>query len=75
MQHSESACMRLFVPMHALDGEESWVFTRTDLAVVLAAVYLISYSDFLTGFHEPFWRLIDVTLVWKISGATQPLCS
>ena len=37
---------------HVLDMEESWVFANTAL-VIWTAVFLTSYSDYLTGFYEP----------------------
>ena len=36
-----------------LGREGSWVFASTALVVVWTAMYLTSYSDYLTGFHEP----------------------
>ena len=36
-----------------LDGEGSMVVASTALVVVRTAVYLIGYSDCLTGFREP----------------------
>ena len=35
------------------DGEGSWVFASTALAVIQMAMYLTGHSDYLTGFHEP----------------------
>ena len=36
-----------------LGGEWNRVFASTALVVVWMAMYLTSYSDYLTGFHEP----------------------
>ena len=36
-----------------LGGEGSWMFASTALVVVWMAMYLTSYCDYLTGFHEP----------------------
>ena len=47
-----------------LGGEWNWVFTSTALVVVWMAMYLTSYTDCLTGFHEPLsppYSIIDVT--------------
>ena len=43
----------VFVCVYVLGREWSWVFASTALVVVWTAIYLTSYSDYLTGFHEP----------------------
>ena len=56
--------------MHAcvcvLDWAGSWVFASTALLVAWTAMYLTSYSDYLTCFHDPLLPpYLDLTLVGK----------
>ena len=45
------ACMCVYVCV--LGGEWNRVFASTALVVVWMAMYLTSYSDYVTGFHTP----------------------
>ena len=46
--------MGVYVYVRVLDGEGSWAFACTALVVLVwMAVFLTSYSDYLTSFRKP----------------------
>ena len=51
----QSVCMHVCVCVYVcvLGGEWNRVFASTALVVVWMAMYLTSYSDYVTGFHTP----------------------
>ena len=76
--HSNSLqCVHVCMRVCVLDWAGSWVFASTALLVAWTAMYLTSYSDYLTCFHDPLLPpYLDLTLVGKMSSAiTIPVSS